>query len=703
MLIRTIIADTLSAAVFNTRTLGIVVWIGLAVLSIALLVLMRTRWGQVKPLSKCIVLSVFAHFLLFMYAYGTRLFIPPPPGRGDEVIQLAFVSTDAAADAAVQTPQTKPWEQFVAEDVHGPDSLAPDWVTANEDTPQRAAGDVEWVAAREVIPDESIPNPDPSRPVVEHPPREVPVRTDSMVKAAVIDTPVTTPRAVAAPEPMMPVPIAPQPRPAAAVVPTTPTPNPHKSSEPVLPTQLTDVGSSMQQLADIAPQVDTADARAGSTDRVAQSDNRGASQTESSGIADIARRMTEQTLSALPPATGTLRAESIATMAGPELVRHLVARAAPRLADGQPTPQAYVARNTAQRSEWAVRQGGSMEAEAAVDAGLTWLAAHQESDGRWDADRWGAGFETKTAGHDRGGAGTNADTGITGLAILAFLANGQTHLEGKCRKNVQQGLEFLLRSQAIDGNLAGQSRLYASMYCHGMATLAMSEALAMTGDVRIRPYVQKAINYSVEAQNPTSGGWRYQPGDQGDMSQFGWQVMAIKSAGMAGIAVPETTRTGMISFLNRCAQGRHDGLSCYQPGRPSSRAMTAESLVCRYFLGIEPDQDLQNEATQFILGELPQSGRPNLYYWYYGTLALYQVQGPAWSRWNQAMQRQLLAIQRSDGPYAGSWDPDTVWGSYGGRVYSTALGVLCLEVYYRYLPLNLVNRFDSPQAVSTIK
>ncbi|MFP6612556.1 MAG: hypothetical protein VB835_09625 [Pirellulales bacterium] len=34
---------------------------------------------------------------------------------------------------------------------------------------------------------------------------------------------------------------------------------------------------------------------------------------------------------------------------------------------------------------------------------------------------------------------------------------------------------------------------------------------------------------------------------------------------------------------------------------------------------------------------------------------------------------------------AGSWDPKNAhWGGKGGRVYATALGALCLEVYYRY-------------------
>ena len=132
--------------------------------------------------------------------------------------------------------------------------------------------------------------------------------------------------------------------------------------------------------------------------------------------------------------------------------------------------------------------------------------------------------------------------------------------------------------------------------------------------------------------------------------------------------------------------------------------MTAESLLCRYFLGLQPDEDLKREATNYILGQLPDGTEAaNFYFWYYGTFALYQVQGPAWRRWNKAMQRRLIGMQRTDGPYAGSWNPDSVWGSYGGRVYSTALAALCLEVYYRYLPLNSLNRFDSKHAVGTIK
>ncbi len=42
------------------------VWGGLVLITVALLLLIRTRWGQ-QPLSKCVVLSLLAHLLLGVY------------------------------------------------------------------------------------------------------------------------------------------------------------------------------------------------------------------------------------------------------------------------------------------------------------------------------------------------------------------------------------------------------------------------------------------------------------------------------------------------------------------------------------------------------------------------------------------------------------------------------------------------------------
>jgi hypothetical protein len=178
------------------------------------------------------------------------------------------------------------------------------------------------------------------------------------------------------------------------------------------------------------------------------------------------------------------------------------------------------------------------------------------------------------------------------------------------------------------------------------------------------------------------------PGDPGDTSQFGWQWMALKSADLAGIPIPDKTRRGAIRYLRSVCSGRYGGLASYRPTEPASRPMTAEALVCWQFLGMPREHPAGNEAGDYLLGELPSAkGKSNIYYWYYATLGMYQLQGTHWQKWNQSMSQTLVESQRKSGPLAGSWDTDDLWGGYGGRVYTTALAALCLEVYYRFLPL----------------
>ena len=178
--------------------------------------------------------------------------------------------------------------------------------------------------------------------------------------------------------------------------------------------------------------------------------------------------------------------------------------------------------------------------------------------------------------------------------------------------------------------------------------------------------------------------------------------MSLKSAEMAGIPIPAETRTRMSRFLRSCSSGEHGGLGSYRPGDRVSRTMTAEALCCRIFLATEDSAAAQDEAVKFLMEEVPTRDAVNLYYWYYGTVAMFQRQGEDWDRWNVAMQRELLARQRHDGKLVGSWDPDNLWGNYGGRVYSTAMGTLCLEVYYRYLPLYGGDDPDNPTRLTEL-
>jgi hypothetical protein len=370
-------------------------------------------------------------------------------------------------------------------------------------------------------------------------------------------------------------------------------------------------------------------------------------------------------------------------------------------------PRPYARRSATERLRWAQQQGGSTQTEAAVAAALKWLADAQSADGRWDASRFGAGVEMAVLGQNRGGAGADADVGVSALAVLAFLGAGNTHQHGDYPEVVRGGLEFLVNSQTNDGNLASRTGLYAQMYCHSMGTFALAEALAMTGDSWLEPAVRRAAEYSIRAQHPATGGWRYRVGDTGDTSQLGWQLMALWSAERAGIEVPPQTWSGAERFLRSVRRGNRGGLASYRPDGPASASMTAEALYCRQLVnqlvGGDADSAAVAEATAQVLAAPPDPSRLNLYYWYYATLALHHQQQAsdramqAWQTWNSALTNALLDAQVVDGLENGSWNPDTVWGGYGGRVYTTAVAALCLEVYYRYAPLPSDSRWMATQ------
>ena len=61
--------------------------------------------------------------------------------------------------------------------------------------------------------------------------------------------------------------------------------------------------------------------------------------------------------------------------------------------------------------------------------------------------------------------------------------------------------------------------------------------------------------------------------------------------------------------------------------------------------------------------------------------------GKPWKIWKDAMDDAIVGTQRKDTTYCeykGSWDPKGPWGHDGGRVYSTAVLAMCLQVYFRY-------------------
>jgi len=354
-----------------------------------------------------------------------------------------------------------------------------------------------------------------------------------------------------------------------------------------------------------------------------------------------------------------------------------------------PTPAmqpggALSGRDPAVRRAIALQQGGTDETEAAVALGLAWLARHQNADGSWSLDR----FHLAPKASSKTGMGfVSSDTAATALALMAFLGAGQTHRQGKYRETVASGLRWLTYQQQSNGDLRGRGS--GRMYAHGLAAIVLCEAYAMTNDPWLRLPAQRAVDFIVAAQHP-AGGWRYEPGQAGDTSVVGWQLMALQSARMHYLLyVPEETLRRASSFLDSVKHDYNGGTYGYLPGSHATPAMTAQALLSRLYLGWPTTHRGVRAGVQWLLSEhLPNIDNPNIYYWYYGTQLMHHVGGTAFRRWNYVMRPILLEMQHRSGPDAGSWPPTGAWATEGGRLFMTALAVCTLEVYYRHMPLN---------------
>jgi len=354
-----------------------------------------------------------------------------------------------------------------------------------------------------------------------------------------------------------------------------------------------------------------------------------------------------------------------------------------------PPVSQYAQRAPEQRQRIVDRLGGSPDTERAVNLALAWLAAHQSQDGRWS----GQDFDDN-CGQCDGHATADSDAAQTGLALLCFLGADHSHLkDGPYRDTVARGVRWLLKQQSADGDL----RRDETMYSHGIATIALSEAYGITRDPDLKEPVAAAARFIVAALNKRSGGWRYDPGQAGDTSVLGWQVMALTSARRAGIDIPEDAFEAARDWLDKVSQGS-PGLYAYQPRQAPTPSMTAEGLFSQQLLGRGHDEPRMQASVELIMQNLPRWGgggpgdrnrnrTANTYFWYYATLAMFQHQGDDWTRWNAALTRALLSNQETRGKAAGSWAPADRWSRTGGRIYQTAVCTLSLEVYYRYLPL----------------
>jgi hypothetical protein len=366
--------------------------------------------------------------------------------------------------------------------------------------------------------------------------------------------------------------------------------------------------------------------------------------------------------------------------------------------NGYALRQAFIGGSGATREQMAIEGGGSRESEQAVGLGLEWLALHQDKGtGKWSLShyqKFGRRYTDNTNTTTEqftckcSGGGQNNDVAATAFGLLPFLAAGQTHKKAPAgsrhdyTKVVQSGLDYLKSKQGSDGYFGG------GMYAHGLATITVCEAYGLTADPALKSCAQRALDL-IETVQHSGGGWRYNPQpDPGDTSVVGWQVMALKSGQMAGLSVKDATLSKAMKYLDSVQSSDGSGYGYTGPGETPT--MTAVGLLCREYLGWTPkNPGLINGVKK--LGANPPGSLNSIYYYYYATQVLHHVGGDSWQAWNEKMRDQLIKSQdkgEKEKHQAGSWGPEAdAHGSAGGRLMTTSLSLLTLEIYYRHLPL----------------
>jgi hypothetical protein len=232
------------------------------------------------------------------------------------------------------------------------------------------------------------------------------------------------------------------------------------------------------------------------------------------------------------------------------------------------------------------------------------------------------------------------------------------------------------------------------MYGHALATLAVCEAYALTGEPILETPARLGLDYIVRAQDPLEGGWGSTPGSTGNTSVTGWAVAALETGRLAGLFVPRATFQKVGRYLDRCASTDKGGYSD-RPGGPETPAMTAVGLLCRQYLGMAPDDPGLQAGLRRLHAAGPRT-TGNLEYEYHATQVMYHLGGDHWRTWYLGPQgdgrdgfRDHLIATADRGirnpAHLGSWCGNK---QVGGRLGATALALLSLEISDRYLPID---------------
>lgn len=348
-----------------------------------------------------------------------------------------------------------------------------------------------------------------------------------------------------------------------------------------------------------------------------------------------------------------------------------------------------VGRTPQARQAAAAKYGKGWEkySEPAVLKALEWLRDHQHENGSWTKD-----------GNTTGG-GFNA--GYTGLALLAFLAHGETPASAEFGPTVARGIRYLVENQDAKGIL--QPPGGNTGYGHAMGTYALAEAYTMTDNILLREPLQRAVNVIIKGQMPNGGyDYHYKQETRNDLSISSWNLQALKAAYISKGTGPETQK-----FLQSAMDGMLGGSKKTDLGRYFTYSMTGDNVggasktvsaagTLALFLSGRGRSSEAKEAVEYMSQYTETDKLPNwnaeghsghggeIYYWYYAVQAFFQdnPDGKEFKRFMPELVKALVQNQASDG----HWLCYSEGGAKHGKTMNTALAALGLMVYYRYLP-----------------
>ena len=327
-----------------------------------------------------------------------------------------------------------------------------------------------------------------------------------------------------------------------------------------------------------------------------------------------------------------------------------------------------------------IRYGSEVPPEVKMmyERGLEFLSRTQQEDGAWP-------------GGDNG-------SGITGMGLMAFLANGEDPNFGRYQLQIQRAVRSIIRSQNASTGYISQS-----MYHHGFAMLGLAEAYGavdetllwdgqaggqaggrgaragLGGQRSIGAALELAVRSSVTSQKRNQfGAWRYSPeSNDADTSVSGAVLVGLLAARNAGIEVPDECIDKALAYYQSMTAA--NGAVGYSGGAASGGSMNPPAIATLvYSIGKRKDSTQFTAASKYIVSNMQnmQNSYPE-YYRYYMSQALFQSDFEAWGKWKRENTALLRTLQQEDGSF----------NAGHGKAYGTSMSLLSLALDYRFLPI----------------